>query len=354
MASRVTVVVSQTSSHNPGKRSLEEDIVTALLATGCVDVVVIPHLYDLRTESTGVLALQGVSGDLVLLAWMYDRPARWVLDQHAVRGRIGETRLLREDQQPDAGPDSQTQQLRFSLEREEIPNRHIYCLDLRTAKRPETFVDEVHRIVQECRLRHVATDGTQQPVSPSHVATIASSEDGGNGSTAGHSSASQADTEGRQATRLDETVARRWYPVIDFDRCTNCMECIDFCLFGVFGIDEAETILVEQPDNCRKGCPACSRVCPANAIMFPQHSSPAIAGGPAGAEDYKIDLSSIFGQSGGESSAREVAHAERQRFIKQTPRETASSPRAEGEADTSSLPKDELDRLIDSLDELDL
>ena len=55
---------------------------------------------------------------------------------------------------------------------------------------------------------------------------------------------------------------RRWYPVIDYSRCTNCMECIDFCLFGVYGIDQQETILVEQPDNCRKGCPACSRVCP--------------------------------------------------------------------------------------------
>src|SRR5205807_682007 len=25
---------------------------------------------------------------------------------------------------------------------------------------------------------------------------------------------------------------RRWYPVIDYSRCTNCLECLDFCLFG--------------------------------------------------------------------------------------------------------------------------
>ena len=80
--------------------------------------------------------------------------------------------------------------------------------------------------------------------------------------------------------RINEEPARRWYPVIDFSRCTNCMECIDFCLFGVYGVDSAETILVEQPDNCRKGCPACSRVCPENAIIFPQHKTPAIAGSP--------------------------------------------------------------------------
>ena len=82
--------------------------------------------------------------------------------------------------------------------------------------------------------------------------------------------------------RVEEETGRRWYPVIDYSRCTNCMECIDFCLFGVYGVDNIETILVEQPDNCRKGCPACSRVCPENAIMFPQHKTPAIAGSRRG------------------------------------------------------------------------
>ena len=83
-----------------------------------------------------------------------------------------------------------------------------------------------------------------------------------------------------EAVRIPQQEApiRRWYPVIDYSRCTNCMECIDFCLFGVYGIDGRETILVEQPDNCSKGCPACSRVCPENAIIFPRHKTPAIAG----------------------------------------------------------------------------
>src|SRR6185436_10383301 len=97
---------------------------------------------------------------------------------------------------------------------------------------------------------------------------------------------------GHAPIRIEEETDRRWYPVIDFSRCTNCLECLDFCLFGVYGVDRAETILVEQPDNCRKGCPACSRVCPANAIIFPQHKSPAIAGSPDGvAGGFKIDLS---------------------------------------------------------------
>ncbi len=73
---------------------------------------------------------------------------------------------------------------------------------------------------------------------------------------------------------LPEDTGRRWYPVIDYSRCTNCMECIDFCLFGVYGVDQLDRILVEQQDNCKKGCPACSPCLSRNAIIFPQHRLP--------------------------------------------------------------------------------
>ena len=70
----------------------------------------------------------------------------------------------------------------------------------------------------------------------------------------------------------------RWHPVIDYDRCTNCLECLNFCLFGTYGLDEAGRILVEMPETCRDGCPACSRICPVGAIIFPACEDPAIAG----------------------------------------------------------------------------
>ena len=56
----------------------------------------------------------------------------------------------------------------------------------------------------------------------------------------------------------------------DFDRCTNCMQCLSFCLFDVYGTDEDQQIQVQNNDNCKTNCPACSRVCPEAAIMFPQ------------------------------------------------------------------------------------
>jgi NAD-dependent dihydropyrimidine dehydrogenase PreA subunit len=80
---------------------------------------------------------------------------------------------------------------------------------------------------------------------------------------------------------LHESGPDRWYPVIDAPRCTNCHHCFQFCLFGVYELDEAGQVHVAQPDSCKHGCPACSRLCPASAIIFPLYDQdPAICGAP--------------------------------------------------------------------------
>ena len=65
-------------------------------------------------------------------------------------------------------------------------------------------------------------------------------------------------------------VVERWYPVIDHARCNNCGECLEFCLFGVFSRNRKK-VSVEDPGKCKPGCPACSRVCPKGAIIFPHY-----------------------------------------------------------------------------------
>jgi len=133
------------------------------------------------------------------------------------------------------------------------------------------------------------------------------------------------------------------------------MECIDFCLFGVYGVDKLDRILVENQDNCKRGCPACSRVCPEQAIMFPEYKTPAIAGAPVGAvSGLKIDLSRLFG--GDAADALHQAVAERDRELVKDGREavglSVGIPRRQ--ADKEAGPKDDLDRLVDSLDALDI
>jgi len=69
-----------------------------------------------------------------------------------------------------------------------------------------------------------------------------------------------------------------WFPVIDRDRCRNCKLCFNFCLFGVYSIDDQDKVRVSGPDNCKNNCPACARVCPARAIIFPKFDQPPING----------------------------------------------------------------------------
>jgi len=91
-----------------------------------------------------------------------------------------------------------------------------------------------------------------------------------------------------------------WFPVIDFDRCTNCMQCLSFCLFDVYGVSAGGKITVQNQSNCKTDCPACSRVCPEVAILFPKYKSGPINGDEVNQEDVrreamKVDISALLG-----------------------------------------------------------
>ena len=398
MARSISVVVSQGQSHNPAKRQLEEDIVGALLGERGVDVTIVPHLYDLPRDSSGMLCLEGITGDLVVCSWLYPRAAHWTLDRNGIRGQVAETLLVadeedEEDGETEGDPQGATGSASASKTPEEdkprvadelpIPSRKIYCLDLRVSKNADDYVAEIRRIASEASTQTVELGnwigGNPKPEQMARFITPAEGNVesrnpfgenpfGGNGiSTNGSASngaaLSNGSADGSEAsngkaadanatpTIIDEEPDRRWYPVIDFGRCTNCLECIDFCLFGVYGIDKVETILVEQPDNCRKGCPACSRVCPENAIIFPQHKAPGIAGSSEVVESLKIDLSKLFGAP--DLDAVEVAVRERDAQLAVVGRDMVGHEVGLEKRQTreTAAERDELDDLMDQLDE---
>ncbi len=112
-----------------------------------------------------------------------------------------------------------------------------------------------------------------------------------------------------------------WFPVIDYDRCTNCMQCLSFCLFDVYGVDDNQKIQVKNQDNCKTNCPACSRVCPEVAIMFPKYASGPINGDVVNQADLerekmKVDISALLG---GDiySRLRDRSEAAKSRFSKE-------------------------------------
>ena len=78
------------------------------------------------------------------------------------------------------------------------------------------------------------------------------------------------------------------------------MQCLSFCLFDVYGTDDDQQIQVQNNDNCKTNCPACSRVCPEAAIMFPKYKSGPINGDVVSDTDLnrekmKIDISALLG-----------------------------------------------------------
>jgi NAD-dependent dihydropyrimidine dehydrogenase PreA subunit len=345
---RLTVVLSQAQGKNPAKRALEESVVAALLLEPGLDVSVIPYLYDLHPDHTGRLFLESVAGDMVVLGWMYPRAAFWCLDRDGIKGHHGESSLKPPADDDEDEEESETPARPKGIGAVNVPDRHIYCLDLRDFNSHAPYVSEIRRIAAECRERADIRQRERAQANPVLVQLGTAPLNGG------HEASSPAAR--FTPDQLLAQPSRRWYPVIDYSRCTNCLECLDFCLFGVYGVSGQDRILVENQDSCKKGCPACSRVCPEGAIIFPDYKTPAIAGAEAGAiGGLKIDLSKLFGGDDGKDALQKAVE-ERDRELVADGRQAVGMAvgipkRQEGRVEG---PKDDLDELMDSLDALDL
>ncbi|MCX7824051.1 MAG: ferredoxin family protein [Verrucomicrobiae bacterium] len=316
---KLTVVLSQAPGHDPLKRELEAKILAALVHAPGIALSVVPHLYDLSDGHRALSSLRAVRGPLVVLAWLYPRAIHWTLHQLGVRGHVGETQLKRRAGADDAAPAGKP-----GSDATGLPPRMIWSLQLRESDTAEAHLREIRRIAAEV--------GVPLP-KPRRAA--------------------RSEQVGFRTGRPVETPPHRWYPVIDYSRCGNCLECVDFCLFGVFGVDDHQRLIVENPDNCKPGCPACARVCEKNAVMFPMHDQPAIAGAAGtGRVKIKLDLSQLLGAS----EALELAAAEKAAAL-----ERSGLGSSDGRKTKSRRPcvkkrkaKDELDKLVEKLDDANL
>ncbi len=304
MSHRLAILLSKHRTPQPQQAKLEQQLLAELSGWSQVSVTVTPHLYDLTPNGPAIETLQKSDGDLIVLSWLYPRASYWLLDANRVKGRLGLTSSLpKEDYDESDAQQGKT----------EILSRTIWCFDLRTHDRAEPYLTEIAGIVAAA-------------IPPAETTASAGAK--------------------RNVNVVDEATRERWYPVIDYGRCKNCLECLNFCLFGVYGLDADNRLVAEQPDACRPGCPACSRVCPAGAIMFPQHHEPGIAGDPKASRHLKLDLSQLFG---GGASPADLAAAERQRAMDERKRQDETARQADEPADPNSL-----DRLVDEVDEMDL
>ena len=121
-----------------------------------------------------------------------------------------------------------------------------------------------------------------------------------------------------------------WYPVIDYSRCTACGQCADFCLFGVYEKTNNK-VVVTNPQGCKNNCPACARICPQIAIIFPKYEhSGAIAGSEtideiAEQQRQNHDIDTILGSN--IYKALEMRKVKRQSIIRNTAMQQAINER---------------------------
>ncbi len=278
MSETLSVILSEPRPGDAERQQLVASLSSGLTSRTTVDLTVIPHLYDLEPSGSTMQFLRETPGPMIVVCWLQPRAAFWTLRVSDVEGRFANE---------ETGPDD--------------TRRPIWCLGVVPGATDKTILDEVDRII-----------GGEPPLQ----------------------AAVQVDS--ITPKRREEKIRERWYPVIDRDRCSGCLECLNFCLFGVYGTDTHDDILIEQPDACRPGCPACSRICPEGAIMFPQHDDPAISGdAEASLTELKLDLSQLF--SGADATT--LAATERDHAL------------SEMKADKKT---DQLDSLVDELDDLDI
>jgi len=196
------------------------------------------------------------------LSWLFERASHWILDRHGVHGHVGKILLQNEDEDDEEDFDEADQDEAAEvddktrvIDNRKIPNRKIYCLDLKTTNDASQFIEEVKRIHKELSVKVVGLGDVLnakplKPAAPKSTApsgdtlTSLSPEAIDRFNQPTNDTALAANGSGvldpSIVNRIESTGGRRWYPVIDYSRCTNCMECIDFCLFGVYGVDKVD------------------------------------------------------------------------------------------------------------------
>ncbi len=63
------LVLSQSHQNDPVRRDIEQELVASLLMQDRIEVILVQDVAQLEVESTDALCLQGIRGDMLLVAW---------------------------------------------------------------------------------------------------------------------------------------------------------------------------------------------------------------------------------------------------------------------------------------------
>lgn len=62
-------------------------------------------------------------------------------------------------------------------------------------------------------------------------------------------------------------MSKTWYPVLNYETCTECGACFNKCSHGVYS-KEGERPVVVYTEGCIQGCRGCQNLCPSGSIEY--------------------------------------------------------------------------------------
>lgn len=72
-------------------------------------------------------------------------------------------------------------------------------------------------------------------------------------------------------------MAATWYPVIDYEKCVGCLQCVEFCPHDVYEERNGKPF-VARPEECVEFCRGCQKgACDHDAISYAGSSAEAAA-----------------------------------------------------------------------------
>ena len=131
------LVLSQSHQNDPKRRDTEQDLVASLLMQDRIEVILVEDLDQLDNESTDTLCIQGIRGDMLVVAWHSTVECIEQLRRLGVVG-VFDDESVTTLQLPIALPSGQYDAMQ----------RRIVCLDLTTTTEPTNIRQQILTLIR--------------------------------------------------------------------------------------------------------------------------------------------------------------------------------------------------------------
>ena len=137
MMGHMKLVLSQSHQNDPKRRDTEQDLVASLLMQDRIEVILVEDLDQLDNESTDTLCIQGIRGDMLVVAWHSTVECIEQLRRLGVVG-VFDDESVTTLQLPIALPSGQYDAMQ----------RRIVCLDLTTTTEPTNIRQQILTLIR--------------------------------------------------------------------------------------------------------------------------------------------------------------------------------------------------------------